>query len=757
MRHMGLVSDVWKALFGPTIPEAQVAKAAQVMGEVFGAPAAATQARGLLAGVLPYGQPPKRGTMEMMLLYAASPWLRAVVSRIADRVAATEWEVLRVVNDNGKAMRSKQLQNVWGAGMRRKMLRGYRKTSAGGLKVEPVLDHPMLDFLRDGNPRLDGRGCQKTTSIHTLLKGDAYWLIERHEGGPLAGLPRHYWPIPPFWVAQTPTVTMPSYRVQFGGWAGRIPETEIVQFTDPDPFNPYQRGVGAAESLSDELDSDEYASKWMKARFFNHGVPGMLVSLKGGGADEAQRMKENWRQEFGGFMRQFRAYFTPREIQVESLEPKFEEMKLLELRSSMRDSVLEVFGYPKELLGILTNANRSTINTAEFRLEKYVVEPWREFMRHTLQHRLMHEWDDRAVLDYVSDVPADREFKLKVMKGRPYAFTNNQALELAGEDPTEEAWGEERPPTPTAAPAEPADAEVIPSARAADPVWARELAARRKAGQEHDDQGEPPNWRDDDIPSIVGAVDDDALVAELLPALTRALQDFAQQALESVAAGGDGSGAFDMSNPAVSDYLDTFAGETIEGIGDTTRAYLKQRLSAGYKNGESIDDIAASLAEDTNGAFGDARAELIARTEVVGGSNFGTLQGYKQSGVVTKKTWLATPGTKGSRESHESLDGTTIGIDDDFTDSSTGATGQHPGGFGDPASDCNCRCAVAAAIDETGGGNDGKSIGQQKSLGTHAHHEAARAKHEKALRAGVARALQVQRTAVVKKLKALGR
>ena len=87
---MGLVRDVWSAIFGPRVSPEAAAKAARVVGQVFGSPIAAKEARGLLTGILPYGQPPKRGTLELMLLYAASPWLRAVVSRIAQRIGSTE-------------------------------------------------------------------------------------------------------------------------------------------------------------------------------------------------------------------------------------------------------------------------------------------------------------------------------------------------------------------------------------------------------------------------------------------------------------------------------------------------------------------------------------------------------------------------------------------------------------------------------------------------------------------------------------------
>jgi hypothetical protein len=721
---MGLIGDVWSAIFGPRVSPGAAAKAARVVGEVFGSPVAAKEARGLLTGILPYGQPPKRGTMELMLLYAASPWLRAVVSRIAQRIGSTEWELERLVDASGKAVRSKALQRAPRRAIRNTLRRRYAKA---GLHVEPVLEHPMLDFMHAGNPKLDGRGRMQVTSTHVLLKGEGYWLLERHAEGPLKDLPSHYWPIPPFWVIQTPTVTLPGYRVQFAGWSGWIPETEIVQFTDPDPFNPYARGVGLAEALGDELDSDEYASKWIKSRFYNQGVPAALISLKGGDPEEAQRMKASWQQEFGGFMRQFRAYFTPREIQVERLEPKFEEMKLLELRSSMRDAVLEVFGYPKELLGILTNANRSTIDTAEFRLEKYVVEPWREFFRHALQHRLTAAWDDRVVFDYVSEVPADREFSLSVMKARPYAFTNNAVRTLAGEEETEEAWGDERPPTPVAAPTE---AEGILSGggvggKGVESAWARELHAHRKAQEE--EQDDDRTFTPGDIEGLVNAIDD----REFQP-LTKILEDNIRAiGGKATTALGLQASAFDHRDPVLQKWLAKESSDSISGITRTTRDAIRNALTDVADQGGSVRDAAREIRKVFEGCS-TQRAELIAQTEMLRASGVATHAALKQSGLVTKKFWQHGGGEDDPREGHVQLASTEpIDLDAPFLNPETGVEMQYPGEAGDPAEDCNCHCSHWAKVDDPKAAGKRVPNGAQqrawRSQGAAAMREAARA------------------------------
>jgi uncharacterized protein with gpF-like domain len=120
--------------------------------------------------------------------------------------------------------------------------------------------------------------------------------------------------------------------------------------------------------------------------------------------------------------------------------------------------------------------------------------------------------------------------------------------------------------------------------------------------------------------------------------------------------------------------------------------------------------------------------------------------------VVSKKGWMATPGSEGSRPSHEALDGTTLDLDDEFTDTATGATGQHPGGFDDPSSDCNCRCSIYAVVDDP----------ETKALRVHMKQDhaailAQRAPHEKKVQAAARRGLQRQRDFVVRALSKLSK
>lgn len=125
---------------------------------------------------------------------------------------------------------------------------------------------------------------------------------------------------------------------------------------------------------------------------------------------------------------------------------------------------------------------------------------------------------------------------------------------------------------------------------------------------------------------------------------------------------------------------------------------IRAQVSRGIANGSSWNDIAKTLAETNmkNTPFNKAinRTITIARTEghrVQTAAKLNSMEDAKKKGADVVKQWDAT--LDGStRETHRKLDGQIREVDEDFE-----VDGMHasaPGHFGDPAEDCNCRCAV---------------------------------------------------------------
>lgn len=132
----------------------------------------------------------------------------------------------------------------------------------------------------------------------------------------------------------------------------------------------------------------------------------------------------------------------------------------------------------------------------------------------------------------------------------------------------------------------------------------------------------------------------------------------------------------------------------------TGNSVTNENLSSNYQ--PSVDEVMsvvdAKVAGETwrervedyfaNGGTG-ADIARIADTEMHRIANTAALDTARKAGA-TRKTWVTMLDDR-VRETHDYLEGMTVGIDEDFY-TWGGAHAPAPGMFGIPEEDCNCRC-----------------------------------------------------------------
>ena len=377
------------------------------------------------------GRGARRGTAELLASYSVSPWLRAVVGKIAMRVATQRWRVFRPVREDGTTRDVPSLRRA-GPYARRKMLAQMKRDQ----QVIELEHHPLLDFLEGGNPLMTGLNARRLTQSYLDLPGEAFWVIERNR----ADVPAEFWALPPSWIVQVPDASDLtarlggrsrdealeglSFRVQMlNAQTIDIPARDVVWFRDPNLSNPFGRGSGIGLALGDELEIDEFSAKFLKGFFLNDGRPDILIGVEGASEPELTRAKERYHEEHRGFWRGHRALWHGGKLTVRELQQKFVEMELAALRTMSRDTVLQVFGMPPEIMGIVENSNRATITAAELILATNVVDPRLEFQRAEIQAKVVPMFDPRLILDYESSVADDKTFELEAKKAAPHTVT----------------------------------------------------------------------------------------------------------------------------------------------------------------------------------------------------------------------------------------------------------------------------------------------------------------------------------------------
>lgn len=391
-------------------------------------------AHGLLSGILrgSAGPVPERSTHELLATINSSPWVRACAQRVADCKAATQWKLYVGKNKiTGLARADMGYAQKAQTDERRKILKALERTG----ELKEIQSHLFLDVHSANNAYFTGRDVRWLASMWYDMIGDVFLIKERTKIGSARGGTQSVWPIPPHWVLNTPTPSQPFYRVGWRGWQAEIAAEEILWMQNPNPVNPYGRGMGLARSIDDEISLDEFASKHMAAFFKNRAIPDVIVMPKEGGQftpTERTRFEEFWKSELQGYWRAFKPLFLQSPVDIKTIDQNFRNLQMKELRDQERDIITQTWGIPPELFGIITSSNRSTIEMAPYIFGKYVMEPRLDRDRDFYQYRMLPEYDSKLILDYVSPIPEDKTFKHTVMTKTPQYFYANEFRTLAG-------------------------------------------------------------------------------------------------------------------------------------------------------------------------------------------------------------------------------------------------------------------------------------------------------------------------------------
>ena len=340
---------------------------------------------------------PKKHTTDYLQAYSESPWLRAVTHRIASGVSAVKW---------------------------------YFELDEEKLKVET----PLTRMLKNGNSMHTGAQVLKITQLHLDLVGEAFWLWEVNQ----LGLPVEPWPIPPNWVSELPSEQNEGmYVIQFPDSSRLELDPELVlRFSDPDPLNPYGRGTGTTQSLSDEIETDEYAAKHTKNWFFNRARPDIIVSANDYTTENVRRIERQWLAKHQGYWKaHLPAFLRGQDMKIHELSQTFEQMELVKLRQHERDMVMQVFGVSPEIFGVLESSNRATIEAADYLFSRWVLVPRLEFISGILNHRVVPLYDERLVLKYESPIREDKDRETQLKKTAAWTMTMNEWREQIGQEP----------------------------------------------------------------------------------------------------------------------------------------------------------------------------------------------------------------------------------------------------------------------------------------------------------------------------------
>lgn len=334
-----------------------------------------------------------------MAAYGAVGWLFAVVSRIAQGVAAPDWHLYRPVRP--------------------------------GERTE-VEQHEARDLWNSPNPFYTQAELIESSQQHLDLVGEAWWVLLR------AGRrPAEIWPVRPDRMKPVPhrTEYIAGYVYTMGAEKIPLEREDVIFLRLPNPLDPY-RGLGPVQSILADLDSERFSALWNRNFFMNSAEPGGIIEFADGieDEDEFERLRDRWNRQHQGVARSHRVAILERGHWVDR-KFSMRDMQFEQMRKVNRDLILGAFGFPKHILGIAEDVNRANAEAAELMFSRWIVRPRLERIRQALNERLLPLFGGGLEFDFEDPTPADRALALEEAKVgfATQALTTNEIRRRLGE------------------------------------------------------------------------------------------------------------------------------------------------------------------------------------------------------------------------------------------------------------------------------------------------------------------------------------
>jgi HK97 family phage portal protein len=270
---------------------------------------------------------------------------------------------------------------------------------------EPLPDHPVRRLFTNPNPLMGEKELMLYTIQYMALGGNAYWYKVRNGAGRVVQLwPYHAGHITPIPGGDT---WIQHYEYDLGDGRTTILNTQdIIHFKWPaiDPDQPWmaQPPIRAAAR---ETDTDNEATRYLFALLKNDAIPRTVIEMPTEAditKQESERIKEQWRERYGGDHRGDVAIMTGG-AKVQRLSLNLQELAFEALSTIPETRIAAALRVPPIVAGLNAGLQRSTFaNYSEARkafTQDTLVPLWR-LVESELQADLIPEFDRRLTITY---------------------------------------------------------------------------------------------------------------------------------------------------------------------------------------------------------------------------------------------------------------------------------------------------------------------------------------------------------------------
>ncbi len=399
----------------------------------------------------------RRGDEQLLRIdEIGPPGARLALDALAEPEEATEWSVWGPVPgmSRSRAMNVKAL--VVHANNDTERRDALKSLHAEG-EVEQKRGHPWENMIRRGTmgvgkPWMWFSGGQMMGLFrkHTQTLGEHAAIIERRRvrfGGRRFDIPWQLWPLVPTWF-KLPDQDNPNHFEIVTGIAGdKIRDRDMHYYRNPRMSNPYDRGAGAMQSLSDDLELDENRAIYLNAIQKSVGQTRQLLVIPGAGGTKTEDALQLALETTRGAERASRltTIFPPDgdiagKIQHIKLGESPADMQTEEGRALGRDTMLRANRVSPGAVGVFENVNRANAQVARedlrasitFNLESVRLFNQSRYFEPLGDQPAEYAGEDRFFCMWHLDPLRDSETARVLMTRVPSMFNQEQMWKVSG-------------------------------------------------------------------------------------------------------------------------------------------------------------------------------------------------------------------------------------------------------------------------------------------------------------------------------------
>ena len=561
--------------------------------------------------------PPGWNYQAYLNAYGEIGWLFGAVSLIANSVASSEWIL-------------------------------YRKNG----NLQEIDKHPLIDLWNHVNPFQTRYQFLLQLETYIELIGEAFIVLNFNK----LSLPAEMWLASPSNMSIMPSSDkyISHYEYAKGNTKLRLEIPEVIHIFNPNPANPY-RGIGAAKSISNDLDSEIYAAKYQNKLFYNDATPRLFLEFPDlPPIEERKRLRDEFLDIHQGWRNAYKPGFLWGGAKANTISMTSKDMDFANLRNVSKKLILAAYHIPESLIGASEIGSRARAEADEYVFAKYTIKPALQRIREALNEQLCPLYDDNIMFDFKNPVPEDSALIREQNRQDFQAgiITREEARTAIGMDI--KADGTFILPFSVLE----VPAKFLPSrtknltSEQKDALW-RDFAVKTETEEKWFISELKYLWADQQDKVIQklknASTPDEALFSKaeadivfneaMLPILTKVFDRHFDEARELIHPHNPHTESKDLNDLALL-WLRTRSLRLAKLLNGTTIEQLRETLTEGFEAGESVAKLADRVIE-YYGQANKVRAAMVARTETIAASVEGNLQGYENLGVEKVQWYTA--------------------------------------------------------------------------------------------------------------------